>query len=87
MSEKGEHLFQQSSSCWTCKKLIDNDEKKIRGHCHVTGRFRDAAHGSCNINLQLTKKIPVIFYNLRGYDSHLIFIELDKFDVKIKCKD
>ena len=35
-------------------------------------------------NLQLTKKVSVIFHNLRGYDSHLIFNELDKFDVKIK---
>ena len=42
-----------------------------------------AAHWSCKINLQITKKVPVIFHNLRGYDSHLIFNELDKFDVKI----
>ena len=42
-----------------------------------------AAHRNCNANLQLTKKVPVIFHNLRGYDSHLIFDELDKFDVKI----
>ena len=41
-------------------------------------------HWSCNVNFQLTKKVPVIFHNLRGYDSHLIFNELDKFDVKIK---
>ena len=84
MSEKEEHLFQQSNSFWICKKLIDNDEEKVRDHCHVTGKFRGAVHGSCNINLQLTKKVPVIFHNLRGYDSHLIFNELDKFDVKIK---
>ena len=51
-------------------------------HCHVTGKFRDADHWSFNINLQLTKKVPVIFHNLRGYDSHLIFCELNKFDVK-----
>ena len=83
ISEEEEHLFQQSNSCWICKKLIDNDEEKVRDHCHVTGKFRGAAHWNCNINFQLTKKVPVIFHNLRGYDSHLIFNELDKFDVKI----
>ena len=49
----------------------------------MTGKFRGAAHWSCNINLQLTKKVPVIFHNFRDYDSHLIFCELSKFDVKI----
>ena len=61
MSEEEEHLFQKSNSCWICKKLIDNDEEKVRDHCHVTGKFRGAAHWNCNINLQLTKKVPVIF--------------------------
>ena len=68
---------------WICGKLIDNDDEKVRDHCHITGKFRGATHRSCNINFQLTKKIPVIFHNLRGYDSHLIFSELNKFDVKI----
>ena len=35
------------------------------------------------VDLQLTKNVPVIFHNLRGYESHLIFRELDKFDLKI----
>ena len=35
------------------------------------------------VNFHLTKKVPVIFHNLRCYDSHLIFKELNKFDVKI----
>ena len=84
MSEKKEHLYQQSNSCWICKKLIDNDQEKVRDHCHVTGKFRGAAHWNCNINFQLTKK--VIFHNLRGYNSHLIFNEIDKSDAKISVK-
>ena len=37
----------------------------------------------CNINFQLTKKNPAISHNLRGYESHLIFNENDKIDVKV----
>ena len=76
-----EKQFQSSNMYWICEKLIE--DKKVRDHYHITGKFRGAAHWSCNINLQLTKNVPVIFHNLRGYDSHLIFNELDKFDVKI----
>ena len=78
MGEEEGHLFQQSNSCCICKKLIDNDNEKVRGHCHVTGKFRGAARWSCNINFQLSKKVPVIFHSLRSYDSHLIFCGLSK---------
>ena len=80
MSEEEKKLFQKSNNCWICKKFIGNDEDKVRDHCHVTGKFRGATHESCNLNFQLTKKVPAIFHNLRRYDSHLIFNELDKFD-------
>ena len=83
MNEEEEYLFQQSNNCWICKKLIDNDDEKVRDHCHITGKFRGAARRICNVNFQLTKKIPVIFHNLKGYDSHLIFSELNKFNMKI----
>ena len=84
MTQEEENLFQKSNNCWICKKFSNNDEEKVRDHCHVTGKFRGAAHESCNLNLKLTEKAPVIFHNLRGYDSHLIFNELDTFDIKIK---
>ena len=77
ISEEEEHIEKRS------KKRIDNNDEKVRDHCHITGKFRGAAHRSCNINLQLTKKVPVIFQNLRGHDSHLIFCRLNKFDIKI----
>ena len=30
----------------------------------------------CNLNFQLTDKIPVVFHNLKGYDSHFIMQEI-----------
>ena len=84
MSEKEEKQFQSNDICWICEKLINDDDEKVRDYCHMTGKFQAATHWSCNINFQLTKKVPVIFDNLRGYDSHLIFNKLNKFDVKIE---
>ena len=83
MSEEKEEQFQSSNTCWICEKLIDDDDEKVRDHCHVTGKFRVVAHWSCKINLQLTKKVPLIFHNSRGYDNHLIFDEFKNYDVKI----
>ena len=76
ISEEEENLFQQSNSCWVCEKLIDNDEEKVRDHCHVTGKFRGTAHWGCDINFQLTNKVPVIFHNLKVFDSHLFLMSL-----------
>ena len=63
--------------------MFDVSDNKVRDNCHVTGKYRGAAHWSCNVNFKVTKKVPVIFHNLEGYDSHLIFKELSKFNVKI----
>ena len=84
ISEEEEEQFWSCNTCWICEKFIDDNDEKVRDHCHVTGKFKGAAHWGCNVNLQLTKKVPVIFHNLKGYDSHLIFCELNKFDVKIE---
>ena len=55
MSEEEEYLFQQNNNCWICKKLTDNNEEKVRDHCHITGKFRGAAHWNCNIKIQLNE--------------------------------
>ena len=73
MSAEGKERFEQSNICWTCGKLFEISDEKERNHCHISGKYRGAAHWSCNINLKITKKVPVIFHNFKGYDSHLIF--------------
>ena len=82
-SEEKEKQFKSSNTCWISEKVIDHDDEKVRDHCHITAKFWEPAHWSCNINLRLTQKFPVIFQNLRGYDSHGIFCKLNKFDVKV----
>ena len=83
MSPEVEEKFQLTNSCWICDKLFHVRDNKIRDHCHITGKYRSAAHWSCNINFKLTQNIPVTFHNQRGYKSHLIIKETSKFDVKV----
>ena len=75
--------FERSNICWICGGLIDIADNKARDHCHIFGKDRGCAHWSCNINLKISKNVPVIFHNLRGYDSHLIFKELSKFSCRV----
>ena len=52
---------------------------RVKDHCHVTGKFRGSAHQECNLKLRIKPediKIPVIFHNLRGYDSHFIMQQI-----------
>ena len=72
---KGEaELFNKATKCWICKEDLNND--KVRDHCHFTGRYRGAAHNSCNLKYKKPKFIPVVFHNLSGYDSHLFIKNL-----------
>ena len=80
MSAEENERFELTNICWICDKLIDVGNNKVRDHCHITGNYRGAAHYICNINLKITKTVSVIFHNLKGYDSHLIFKELSKFN-------
>ena len=81
MSAEQNEEFERSNICWICGKIIDDN--KVRDRCHITGKYREAVHWSFNINLKVSNKLPVIFHNLRGYDSYLIFKELSKFNCNI----
>ena len=83
MSEKDKQRFQSSNKCWISDKLFDTGNSEVRDRCHVTRKYRGSAHWSCNINLKLTKKVPVMFNYLKSYDDHLIMQEIGKFDVKV----
>ena len=73
----------RTTKCWICDNdYVDNDVK-VRDHFHITGKYRSSAHRDFNINLKLNQKIPIMFHNLKNYDSHLIMQKLGNFNLKI----
>ena len=78
MSQADEKEYNNTNTCWICSKEITDN--KVRDHCHITGKYRGAAHKDCNVKLRIPKKLPIIFHNLEGYDGHIICRELNNFD-------
>ena len=79
MMKEDEEEFQKANKCHICNKKYTNEDIKVRDHCHITGKYRGSAHQECNLKLGVNPeeiKIPVIFHNLRGYDSHFIMQEI-----------
>ena len=74
MTAKDKIDYKKATICHICERGIpkEGDDprfKKVRDHCHLTGKFRGAAHSMCNLKYRLPKFYPVIFHNLSGYDS------------------
>ena len=55
MTTKDEEIYNNSNICHICKQDLNTD--KVRDHCHISGKFRGAAHNQCNLNLKLPKKL------------------------------
>ena len=70
MTKKGNENFHSPRKCWICDNAFVENDFKVRGYCHVTGKYRGAACRGCNISL-------------KKYDAHLITKELEKLDFKI----
>ena len=83
MSKENERYFKKSDKCChTCNKLHTKKVAIVRNRCDTAGDYRGSIHQSCNANFWLTKRIPVIYHNLKGYDRHLIMQEIGTFDQK-----
>ena len=79
MTEIDEQHFKTMDGCHICVEKYTDKDVCVRDHCHITGKFRGSAHQECNLKLRIKPenlKIPVIFHNLRGYDSHFIMQQI-----------
>ena len=79
MTEVDEQCFKNMDGCHICGEKYTDKDVCVRDHCHITGKFRGSAHQECNLKLRIKPenlKIPIIFHNLRGYDSHFIMQQI-----------
>ena len=90
MTEDDEMRFKLMDKCHICNKRYTNKDVQVRDHCHITGKFRGSAHQECSLKLRIKPediKVPVIFHNLRGYDSHFIMQQIGEIAEKYTHKD
>ena len=81
ITEDEEMRFKLMDKVNICGEKYTDKDVRVRDHCYITGKFRSSAHQECNLKLRIkpeSLKIPVIFHNLRGYDSHFIMQQIGK---------
>ena len=85
MTEDNEQCFRTMDGCYICGNKYTDKDVRVRDHCHITGKFRGSAHQECNLKLSIKPediRIPVIFRNLRGYDSHFLMQQIGEIAKK-----
>ena len=90
MTDNDELSFKLEQKCHICEESYKDKDIRVRDHCHITGKYRGSAHQECNLKLRLNPeeiKIPVIFHNLRGYDSHFIMQQIGEITKKHTYKN
>ena len=47
--------YEKQNVCRKERFCCDKNKKKVREHCHYTGKFRAAAHSECNLRYKVPK--------------------------------
>ena len=68
----------EAKVCHICLEGFKIKDRKVRDHCHYTGKYRGATHSNCNLQYKIPGHIPMIFHNPSGYNTHLFIRELSK---------
>ena len=95
LTDNENKYYEEQKECYICQKEFCCDKnqkmkfklyKKVRDHCHYTGKFRGAAHSICNLNYKVPQEIPVKIHNGSKYDYHFIIKELaEEFKGEFEC--
>ena len=82
MTRHDKLVYDNSTNCHICSEELGED--RVRDHCHLSGKFRGAAHEVCN-KYKVPTFFPVVFHNLSSYDNHLFIKTLGNSEGDISC--
>ena len=83
MTTRDKMTYDNSTLCHICNEELGEDRE--RDYCHLSSKFRGAAHEVCNLKYKVPKFFPVAFHNLSCYDSHLFIKTLGNSEIDISC--
>ena len=69
---------QDARNCHLCEKRVlkklskSINYRRVRGHCHYTGKYRGAAHNICNSKFYVPNEILVVSHNDSNHDYNFI---------------
>ena len=76
LTEEEKESYKNQELCHICEKEFcsgnNKEMRKVRDHCYYTGKYRGAAHSTCNLNYKIVKEISALFHNGSVDDYHFI---------------
>ena len=80
------HIYKKKFFYHKNKKIEYSLHRKVKDHCHYTGKCRGAAHNICSLRYNVPKKITAAFHNGSAYDYQFIIKQLaEGFKVQFEC--
>ena len=93
LTDEENKSYEEQEICHICNEKFCTEEhgenyknrRKVKDHCHYTGKFRGAAHSICNLRYKVPENIPIVIHNA-SYDTHFITNQLaEKFKDELDC--
>lgn len=87
-TDENKNEFDNAINCHICMEPLNED--RVKNHDHINGLYLGASHNKCNLEFRYKRNIftnefiiPVIFHNLRSYDSHLFLKDIGRLKPNI----
>ena len=93
LADEENKSYKEQDPCDICEGKFCTDEhdknyknrRKVKDHCHYTGKFRGTALSICNLRYKVPENIPIVIQNA-SYDTHFIINKLaEEFKGELNC--